>query len=103
MRELVYLASALDDLTGILEFVAQKNNSNTNSHEKTRSLRDQCARLAALPGLLGRPRPELRADIRSFPFKGYVIFFRYREECFEVVDILEGHRDIDAFFAAGSG
>jgi len=40
----------------------------------------------------------LRADIRSFPYKGYVIFFRYVAEQFEVVDILERHRDIEAFF-----
>ena len=30
--------------------------------------------------------------------KGYVIFFRYADERFEVVDLLEGHRDIEAFF-----
>lgn len=33
------------------------------------------------------------------PFKGYVIFFRYLDETFEVVRIIEGHRDIDAVFA----
>ncbi|HYH19907.1 MAG TPA: hypothetical protein VD995_14945 [Azospirillum sp.] len=32
------------------------------------------------------------------PFKGYVIFFRYVGEAFEVVSILEGHRDIEAYF-----
>ena len=47
---------------------------------------------------MGRPRPELRADIRSFPFRGYMIFFRYHAGRFEVVNILEGHRDIEAFF-----
>ena len=30
--------------------------------------------------------------------KGYVIFFRYADHRFEVVNILEGHRDIEAFF-----
>ena len=31
---------------------------------------------------------------------GYVIFFRYVGDRFEVVNILEGHRDID-FISAG--
>ncbi len=62
-------------------------------------MRQQCGKLAALPGTLGRARPELRPDIRSFPFRGYVIFFRYGTETFEVVNILEGHRDFPGLFA----
>ena len=31
-------------------------------------------------------------------YKGYVIFFRYVADRFEVVSILEGHRDIEAVF-----
>jgi toxin ParE1/3/4 len=34
------------------------------------SVETQCANLARLPSTLGRPRPELRPDVRSFPFKG---------------------------------
>jgi plasmid stabilization system protein ParE len=54
--------------------------------------------LAALPGTLGRARPELRPDIRSFAFGSYVIFFRYGGDRFEVVNIIEGHRDIVAYY-----
>jgi plasmid stabilization system protein ParE len=61
-------------------------------------LRQQCRDLAALPGTLGRPRPELRPDIRSFPHKGYVILFRYVADTFEVANIIEGHRDIEALY-----
>ena len=60
-----------------------------------RAASGQCARLASLPGTLGRARP----DLRSFPFGNYVIFFRYRDDVLEVVNVLEGHRDIDAFFS----
>ena len=55
-------------------------------------------KLASLPGTLGRPRPALRPDIRSFPFKGYVIFFRYEGDAMEVVNVLEGHRDVPSHF-----
>lgn len=47
---------------------------------------------------------ELRPDLRSFPFKGYVIFFRYLDdEILEVVHIIEGHRDVAVIFAKDDG
>lgn len=65
-------------------------------------IRQHCRTLASLPGTLGRTRPELRPDIRSASYGGYVIFFRYENRLFEVVNVLEGHRDIEAHFSAGS-
>ncbi len=47
---------------------------------------------------MGRLRPELRDDIRSLAFRGYVIFVRYIDDVFEVLNVLEGHRDFDAYF-----
>ena len=65
----------------------------------TERLQAHCAKLAALPRTLGRARPELRPDIRSSAVGSYVIFFRYRGDTLEVVNILEGHREVDAFFS----
>ena len=31
-----------------------------------------------------------------------MIFFRYRDDVLEVINVLEGHRDIDAFFSEGA-
>ena len=42
-------------------------------------------------------------DMRSFAFKGYVIFFRYENDRFEVVNVFEGHRDIIAYFRDDEG
>ncbi len=56
-----------------------------------------------MPGTLGRARPELGADLRSFPFRGHVIFFRYAGDTLEVVNVLEGHRDIEAAFKDSDG
>ena len=42
-----------------------------------RRLRDRCPKLAPFSATVSRPRPELRADIRSGPYGTYVIFFRY--------------------------
>jgi len=79
-------------------YVAENSGSVAVAQGFVSDLRTQCHKLAALEATVGRPRPELRVDIRSFPFKGYVIFFRHHGERFEVVNIIEGHRDIDAVF-----
>ena len=99
MRRLRLLPSAQDDLTSIFWYLVDASGNRMVADRFVRSLRDKCAHLAALSATLGRARPELRPDLRSFPFRGYIIFFRYVGDVFEVVNILEGHRDMDAFFA----
>jgi plasmid stabilization system protein ParE len=47
---------------------------------------------------MGRLRPELRDDTRSVAFRGYVIFFRYVDDVFEILNVPEGHRDFDTHF-----
>lgn len=98
MPRLVYLPAARRDLVSILEYVTRESGSLAIGHGFVGQLRGHCAKLAGLPGTLGRARPELRVDIRSVPFNSYVIFFRYSGDDFEVVNILEGHRDIDGHF-----
>lgn len=51
-----------------------------------------------LPGTIGRPRAELRPDLRSFAFKGYLILFSYTADAVVIVNIIESHRDIGAQF-----
>lgn len=98
MRQLVYLAAARRDFADILEYITRESGSLAIGRGFVDLLRMQCRKLASLPATLGRPRPELRPDIRSFPFKGYVIFFRHNGDRFEVVNVLEGHRDMVAHF-----
>ena len=98
MRTATFLASVRVDLVDIQSYIARGSGSRSVARKFAAQLRDRCHHLAALPGLVGRARPELGADIRSSAFKGYVVFFRYRDDLFEVVNILEGHRDIDRYF-----
>jgi toxin ParE1/3/4 len=53
--------------------------------------------LAEVPGL-GRSRPELANNLRSFPVGEYHIFYRAGKHRFEVVRVLHGARDIEAIF-----
>ena len=98
MRRLVFLASARRDFSDILEYITKRSGSLTTGQRFVDLLRAQCGKLPSLPGTLGRARAELRPDIRSFAFRGYVIFFRYEADTFEVMNVLEGYRDIIAYF-----
>lgn len=99
MRALVYTEAAKQDLLEILDYIATESGYVASGLRFTAQLREQCSKLADLPGTLGRARPELRPDIRSFAFKGHVIFFRYFPDVLEIINILEGHRDIENYFA----
>ena len=98
MRQLRFTPAAEHDLAD-----ADASGSPETARRFAASVEAQCARLAQLPSTLGRLRPELRPDLRSFPFKGYVIFFRYLDDILEIVHIIEGHRDIAAIFADDEG
>jgi plasmid stabilization system protein ParE len=94
-----YLTAARRDLLGILDYVAAASDNLETARRFTASLERKCNELASLPGTLGRPRPELRSDLRSTAHGRYVIFFRYVDDVLEIVNILEGHRDIDDYFS----
>ncbi len=99
MRRATFLASVRTDFLAILTYVADASGSVSVGEAFVRKLRAKCHALAALGGMIGRARPELGADIRSFPYRDYVIFFRYVAGRFEVVSVLEGHRDIESYFS----
>ena len=101
MPQLVYLSSARQDLRDIFRYLAEESSDRLVARAFVNRLQQQCGKLAALPGTLGRARPELRPDIRSFPYRGYIIFFRYEGTRFEVVKVMEGHRDFPGVFAEG--
>jgi toxin ParE1/3/4 len=53
--------------------------------------------LATQP-LMGRAREELAADLRSFPFGRYVIFYMPVQDGIDVVRVLHSARDVEAAF-----
>ncbi len=104
MRRLILTHAAIEDLASIMDYLTRESGGLRTGKTVTDKLVAQCKRLAELPGTLGRPRPELLPDLRSFPAGSYIIFFRYLPAAFEVVHILHARRDIPAVFQDdGSG
>lgn len=98
MRQARYLASAERNFIEIYRYVATESRDPDTALATTGAIRRQCTKLAGLPGTLGRARSELGDDIRSFPFRSYVIYFRYCPDAVEIVAVLHGHRDVIAYF-----
>lgn len=59
---------------------------------------DEKLGLLATQPLMGRARGELAADVRSFPFGRYVIFYEPIPGGIDVVRVLHSARDVDAVF-----
>ena len=60
-------------------------------------IEERCDTLAENPSL-GRSRPELGRNIRSFPAGSYVIFYRAIDDGIEIVRVLHGAMDVPAHF-----
>lgn len=101
MPRLVFTHSAQANLIEIADYIEDSSGSPAVAERFTEELVAKCAHLAGLPGVLGRSRPELLPDLRSTPHGNYVIFFRYVADTFEVINILERHRDVAAYFRPG--
>ena len=101
MSRLVYRAAARRAIAEIAAYIERE--SRTVADEFIDKLTDYCERLARLPGMMGRPRPELGHDVRSATFGNYVIFLRYADEDgprshLYVTHVVHGARDIDTYF-----
>jgi plasmid stabilization system protein ParE len=95
----MFSTAAQEDLAEIEARIKGVSGSEEAAQSFTEQILRKCDRLAKLETRIGRPRPELLPDLRSFPYRHYVIFFRYVADSFYVVNVLHGARDIDAYFA----
>jgi len=99
MARLKYLDAAKNDLIEIARYIASESGSRDIAINYMNRIRTYCRNLAAAEtSQRGTARPELMAGMRSEAFGNYVIFFRYNGNVLEIVNILEGHRDIQAHF-----
>ena len=99
MPRLVIAPEARRDLKGIRDYIA-RDDAEAARRVVTR-LRDMARLLAGAPAL-GRRRPELGRDLRSFVADSYVLFYRPLAGAtgIELARVLPGACDLDALFPA---
>ncbi|HEX9275258.1 MAG TPA: type II toxin-antitoxin system RelE/ParE family toxin [Casimicrobiaceae bacterium] len=94
---------ACADLNNIWESIAMPSDlwGSTNAEHlvAARSFAEKLEQLCQLMTLhpeMGPPRNTLQEGIRSLLFQRYVIFYRIRGNCVEVMRVLRATREIDA-------
>jgi toxin ParE1/3/4 len=99
MRRLRLTTSATRNLKDIAQHLRRGGVDRRSIVSLINSLGAQCQKLAELPGELGRPRSDLPIGVRSFPYRGHLIFFRYDDAEMLVVHILSTRQDLSARLA----
>jgi toxin ParE1/3/4 len=89
---------AENDLDQLSNFIAERDPG--AARRLINKLETNCWLLAGMPGM-GRARPELRHDVRSFPVGPFVIFYRQIAGGIEIVRVVRGARDLPALFKQG--
>ena len=79
------------DLVEIASYIAEENPAAADRWLDT--IGEKCQLLAQRPEL-GRKRPDLAVELRSFPVGHYVIFYRPISDGIQVIRVLHGARDI---------
>jgi plasmid stabilization system protein ParE len=100
---LIYREAARRDIAEIGAFIEQESQDRAVAEAFVDKLTGYCEHLARLPGLLGRPRPEVGPGYRRTTFGKYIICLRYADEesprsHLYIVHVLHGARDMDAYF-----
>jgi toxin ParE1/3/4 len=83
------------DLDDIWNYVAR--DSRREADRLIDSITERFAILATQP-FMGRARPELGQNLRSFPVESYLIIYRPTDYGVEVVRVVHGRRNIEAMF-----
>lgn len=100
MKHLLILASARRDLTDIAYYIEENGGGPEATERFIDGMIGKCEQLADLGGTLGTDRGNLRPGLRSTPHGNYIIFFRYTDEAFEIVNVLRASRDVTRFYDA---
>jgi toxin ParE1/3/4 len=88
---------ANEDLVAIALHIAQANPIAASDWLDT--IEQKCRLLASMPEM-GRLRPELAADLRSWAVGEYVIFYQPTFDGIVVVRVLHGSRDLPSMFTS---
>ena len=83
---------ARSELEAIGDHIAE--DSPTNAERFIERLTARFVALGRNPRI-GRARPELRSDLRSFPYGAYLILYRVIDDGVEIVRVVHAARNLD--------
>lgn len=98
MRDLVITDEANEDMAALFTYIADAA-TDAIGRRFVEQLTARFHRIADLPGTLGTDRSDLAPALRSTPYQGYVIYFRYEGDAVEIVNVLDARRDVAAHFS----
>ena len=96
MAQIIFTPYANEDLLDIWVYIAE-NVEKENANNFLLSIKKKCEAIAEFPES-GRVRYELLINLRSFPFKKFVIFYLPLADGIEVLRIVHSSRDISQIF-----
>ncbi|MEQ1612148.1 MAG: type II toxin-antitoxin system RelE/ParE family toxin [Hyphomicrobiaceae bacterium] len=96
VRKIIRTPRAAEDLIEIYSYIGQ--HSTRSAESMLLALARQFELLAERPRI-GRARPDLRPELRSWPHRSYVILYRTTETGVEIVRVVHGARDLTALLA----
>lgn len=91
MPRLTYSQQAYADMDEVLAYIAQEN---PQAAIETIDALEEKAQLLTDNPELGRARPDLLENIRSFPYGNYIIFYRPTSDGILIVRVLHSARDV---------
>ena len=91
MKPLVFSEKSLDDLPGILSYIARDKPEAAVRFVEL--IERQCELLAEFPEA-GEKREDLAAHLRLFTFRGYGIYFRNLDDRVRTERVIHGARDV---------
>lgn len=92
---------AARDVDRIFRTILELSSSQLTAERYIARLLSSCRKIGDAPEG-GRPQPDLRRGLRTWPFeKRVVIAYRIEEDRVLITNLFYGGRDIDAFYAGG--
>jgi|LakMenE01Jun11ns_1017448.scaffolds.fasta_scaffold8592125_2 toxin ParE1/3/4 len=96
MNQYTISTEAIRDMEQILDYLA--NNNISMGERLLEEFSKKCRYLTQFP-LMGRSYREIRPYLRGLPMKNYIIFYRLTEQGIEIMRVVKGDRDLEAFFS----
>jgi toxin ParE1/3/4 len=95
MSQYIISPEAIRDLDEISDYFATRNID--AGEQFLDEFTKKCRYLTQFP-LMGRSYSQLRSYLRGIPLQNYIIFYRIANDGIEIMRIIRGDRDLEAFF-----